>query len=97
VKVHYLIDQVPRPADTSTIAKQMFDYLGPYSSPSKNGEREDHLRELSRRGEELRRLIESHPSDWTFGSWEQAGFIMLVPALLKDNEQVADRQIFRTD
>lgn len=95
MKVYYPIDQVPSPTNTSSLAQQMSGYLEPYSSPTNNGEREVHLRELCRLGEELRRLIETHPSDWKFGSWDEAGFIMLVPALLKDNKQVADRQIFR--
>jgi hypothetical protein len=70
----------------------MFAYLKPLAP---NGDREDHLLKLSRSSEELRQLIESHPSDWEFRSWEEPGSIVLVPALLKGEEHIAVRQLFR--
>ena len=39
--------------------------------------------------------MRSHPSTWTFGSWDEtSGIIMTYPSLLKDNDQAVDRQIF---
>jgi len=77
----------------SNVANDISAYLEPYSS-LKIGGREDHLRELCRLGAELRGHMKSHPSAWTFGSWNEAGFIMMFPSLLKDNGQEVDRQIF---
>jgi hypothetical protein len=67
----------------------------PATDPLNRGISQHHLHELCKLGEEVQGLMELHPSDWTFGSWDEAGFIMLVPALLKDDEQVANRQISR--
>jgi len=52
---------------------------------------EDNLHELCDLGKRLRGLITSHPSDWSFGSWNEARFIVLVPALSRDMEQVIAR------
>jgi len=80
----------------SSVANEISAYLEPYSS-GQNADREAHLYELCRLGAELRGLMRSHPSAWTFGSWNEAGlgFIMMFPSLLKDEEQAVDRQIFR--
>jgi len=94
VNIYYSTDAAPSSPDTSDIAARIAAYLEPYSDPA-DGQREVHLRELCLLGEELRGLMESHPSDWRFGSWDAPGFIMLAPALLKDRQQIVDRQIFR--
>ena len=78
----------------SNVANELSAYLEPYAS-AQNGGREAHLHELCRLGAELRGLMKSHPSMWTFGSWAEAGFIMMFPSLLKDSDQAVDRQIFR--
>ena len=93
-RVYLLTDLVPRPVDTSAIAQEISTYLEPYSSLG-NGRREAHLRELCRLGQELREHRNSHPSEWTFGPWDEKGFIVMAPPLFKDGTQVADRQIFR--
>lgn len=67
--------------------KKISAYLEP-SLPIDDWEYEPQIRELCRIGDELRECIESHPADWKFGSWDEAGFITKVPALWKDGEQI---------
>ncbi|KAI9768045.1 MAG: hypothetical protein M1839_004205 [Geoglossum umbratile] len=90
-----MADRDSSDADLSARAHEISASLEGFSS-SQNGEREAHLWELCRLGAQLRGLMRSHPSQWTFGSWNEVGFVMLFPALLKDGVQVVDRQIFRT-
>jgi hypothetical protein len=76
----------------SIVSNNMFNYLARYAFYNNQG-REDHLRELCRRGAELVKMMESNPSNWTFGRFVEtrqgSGPIMVFPPLLRDGELVA--------
>lgn len=73
----------------------MGEDLKAYSSS--NGERVDHLKQLCKLGDKLRKDIEGHPSSWEFGSLDDDGYIVLLPALYRDGEQVVPSQRFKID
>lgn len=79
--------------DTTEIANEIAYDLKAYSSS--NGKHKDHLRSLCKLGDELRRDMEDHPSNWEFGSFESGRDIVLVPALFRDGKEVVPSQIFR--
>ena len=86
--------------EISAISDKMSADLVQYSIPSTDQGREDHLRAVCKLGADLRRLMRSHPSKWKFGKWGPAdglgsGFIMVFPALLKDDKQIGTREIVR--
>ncbi|KUJ23920.1 uncharacterized protein LY89DRAFT_7182 [Mollisia scopiformis] len=85
-------------SDISEVANHIATQLADYADPNTEDARNAHIQELCKLGDELRVLIESHPSSWIFGSWadSELGFIVMFPAVSKDGDQVIARQIFRT-
>ncbi|RDL38604.1 uncharacterized protein BP5553_02944 [Venustampulla echinocandica] len=82
--------------DVSLVAHRISEYVEEYSGrTSYEAKRKSHILELCKLGMETKELIDSHPAHWEFGSWDEAGFILLLPTLLRDGEQVVARQIFR--
>ncbi|KAF8856739.1 hypothetical protein BDZ45DRAFT_727176 [Acephala macrosclerotiorum] len=79
------------------IAKAISRQLAGYANPNENDIRGADIERLSELGDELRGLIKSHNSSWKFGPWENTdlGFITIFPALLKDGEQLMQKQMFR--
>src|SRR5205814_664850 len=81
-----------------SVVSKKISYLEPYTFSMNNQEREIHLRELCRRGIELWRMMDSHPSRWAFGQFVEtkkgqvSGPVMVFPPLLKDGERVANGQ-----
>lgn len=90
-----IVMQTHSSPDTTEIAYEMADDLKVYSSA--NGDRVDHLKRLCELGDKLRKDIEGHPSTWEFGSLDDDGYIVLVPALYRDGERVVQSQRFKTD
>ncbi|CZR70253.1 uncharacterized protein PAC_20154 [Phialocephala subalpina] len=75
------------------VAHELADDLRAYSNS--NGKREEHLVSLCELGDNLRRSMQDHPASWTFGPLQQDGYIILVPALLRDEGEVIASQRFR--
>jgi hypothetical protein len=86
--------------DVRNTATELSANFARYAFTDSNRQRENHLYELCKLGAELRSLISSNPSTWTFGAWDevigaQSGYIVVFPVLLQDDVQVAPRRIFR--
>ncbi|CZR55853.1 uncharacterized protein PAC_05741 [Phialocephala subalpina] len=92
-----IADSESSPSPTK-IAHEIADDLQVYSSS--NGDRLDNLIGLCELGEKLRIDMEDHPASWSFGSFEEGhgnGFVVLIPALSRDGQQVVPSQRFRID
>ncbi|CZR65460.1 uncharacterized protein PAC_15360 [Phialocephala subalpina] len=81
-------------SDRLAIVREIFDYLASYSNAN-DEQRENHLLELCRLGSRLRDAIENHSSRWTFDFSSAEGYIVMVPALMRDGEEVVPSQMFR--
>ncbi|CZR50402.1 uncharacterized protein PAC_00274 [Phialocephala subalpina] len=81
--------------DTAEVAREIADDLKVYSNS--NGERLEHLGSLCKLSDKMRRDIEGHLSSWEFGSQDEEGYIVLVPALFRDGEQVIPSEKFKLD
>jgi hypothetical protein len=86
--------------DVRNTATQLSANFARYAFPDSNRQRENHLFELCKLGAGLRSLMSSNPSTWSFGAWDEivgpeSGYIVVFPALLQDEVQVAPRRIFR--
>jgi hypothetical protein len=62
--------------------------LQPYARDVTDQDREEHLFALCGLGAGIKRLMDAHPSKWTFGSWESRPDIVLFPSMLVDGIQV---------
>lgn len=88
-----IIIETDNPPDLTEIAHEIADDLKVYSNS--NAERLDHLKSLCKLSDELRRDIEGHLASWEFGSLDEEGYIVLMPALLRDGEAVIQNQKFK--
>ncbi len=55
-----------------------------------------HLFEICKLGNELREAIDSHPSTWSFDRWDRVGYIVVMPALQRDRQEVLGSQRFKS-
>lgn len=86
--------------DVRNTATQLSTNFARFALAGSNRQGENHLYELCKLGAELRSLMSSSASTWTFGAWDeiigpQSGYIVVFPALLQDEVQVVPRRIFR--
>ncbi|KAF8846509.1 hypothetical protein BDZ45DRAFT_734192 [Acephala macrosclerotiorum] len=72
--------------DKSAIVREISNYLAPYFNVDE--QRENHLVELCQQSSLLHLAIDNNPSHWEFDFSSVEGYIVMIPALKRDGEEV---------
>jgi hypothetical protein len=73
------------------VAQDLSRSLEPYVNDPSNEDRHENLLELCRMATRIRKMIRTHPSDWTFGTWDDEE--MQFPSVMNNGAVVIDARL----
>ncbi|KAI9869323.1 MAG: hypothetical protein M1813_000112 [Trichoglossum hirsutum] len=82
-----------READVTKALNSLVTHLDPYALNPQSQDRQEHLQQIYEEGATLKRHMQSHPSDWQFGSWDAPKGVVVFPSVLQDGKEVRPAEV----
>lgn len=74
-------------SNVSAVLSDLAGKLGSYASDPADDRREDHVERMCTSADRIQRMVQKHPSDWSFGRFDQGVWF---PSVYQDGDVVKE-------